>query len=292
MSISDNQQTQQNTKKSNQSAVNQALANARQFSGAGQAPPAPPRRKQEDRGSEGFGVDRDSGRSKRADGSLVGQTPRAQAERNIKRRAKNKKKEAVDTGPSVSDQIKQIGLDLMQGKGGRFTPERIAGMKSELHQSTFGRVKRMQRDAEAAAARRGIFRSGMSLRMQGDISRDAMQAYSKGVREIMMKKIDAEHEDKIKGAEMSQKWLSDKRNYELGKERNAIARQQIGATMAAAAMSAKVGMAGIRAANGRASASLAEGARQFNIQAGFQAANQAQNYSPGGTDFRTSPFGG
>jgi hypothetical protein len=156
----------------------------------------------------------------------------------------------------MSMDIKQMAQDLMSGKMSRYNDKRVQDMKTQLHQSTFGKVQAMKRQAEADAAKRGIFRSGMSLRMGMDISRDAMKAYSAGVTDIMIKKMEAEFQDKIAGANMAQTWLTQKQNYELGKERNAIARAQIAATMAAARMSAKVGMASIRAANGRAAAAL------------------------------------
>jgi hypothetical protein len=72
----------------------------------------------------------------------------------------------------------------------------------------------------------------------------------------MMKKMDAEFEDKMAGLKLSQDWLSQKQNYELGKERNQIAREQIAATMASAQLSAQVSREGIAASRGAAAASL------------------------------------
>jgi hypothetical protein len=117
-------------------------------------------------------------------------------------------------------------------------------------------------------------RSGVAARAEKDLRTEGIKAYSKGVRELIMKKMDDEFNDKMKAMDTGINYLNSARNYSLGKERNQIAREQIAAQMAAARLSAQVQREGIRAANGRAAAALgfqreqAAGAEARYFQAG------------------------
>jgi hypothetical protein len=166
-----------------------------------------------------------------------------------------------DEDSEMSQLIRDSAYDLATGKESRWNEQRTNYAKDQVFSATLGRVKTDIRAADAGAVRRGMFRSGMAQRTENDLRRGALTAYSQGVKEIMMKKMDAEFEDKMAGLKLSQDWLSQKQNYELGKERNAIAREQIAATMASAQLSAQVAREGIAASRGAAAAQM-----RFNEQ--------------------------
>ena len=196
---------------------------------------------------------------------------------------KKKKNKAGDNGPpdpnsdtEVSNMIRDTAMRVARGEEGSFSPKRVEDMKDQLFSATIGRVKHDVRALDASAVRRGMFRSGIAQRGEADLRRNALNAYSSGVKDIMIKKMEAEFKDKMTGMGLAQNWLNQKQNYELGKERNQIARAQISATTAASQLSAKVGMASIAAANGRARASLAHDRAKF-ISAQSSAAGKTFN---------------
>src|SRR3990167_2465372 len=99
----------------------------------------------------------------------------------------------------LSNLLRDTAMAVMQGKEGRFNEKRVQDMKDQMFQSTIGRVKNDVRALDANAVRRGIFRSGMSQRGEADLRRNALNAYSSGVKDIMIKKMDAEFQDKMAG---------------------------------------------------------------------------------------------
>jgi len=192
----------------------------------------------------------------------------------------------------LENEIGAQALRVMRGEEGRFGAEQVSNMKDQLFSATLGRVKTDIRAADAGAARRGMFRSGMANRTENDLRRNALTAYSTGVKDIMIKKAEAEFQDKMAGLNATQSWLQGKRQYEMDKERNAIARAQISASMAAAQLSAQVQREGIAASRGAASAqmrfneqgralSLAQYNQQmsFNMGPGGQSLDNYSNYA-------------
>lgn len=181
-----------------------------------------------------------------------------------KSKTKDAKPPGEDTSPdgALSQKLRQKAEDMMDGKESRYNDERVSMMKDQMFESTIGRVGKEVRAMDGGMVRRGMFRSGMSARAESDIRQNAMTNYSRGVKDIMIKKMDAEFEDKMKGMQMTQTWLSQKQNYDLGKERNAIARQQIAASTAASMLSAQVSREGIAA-----NASAARAALQDRVSA-------------------------
>jgi hypothetical protein len=85
----------------------------------------------------------------------------------------------------------------------------------------------------------------------------------------MLKKAMAEFDDKNKALDQTQAWVGQRQNYELGRERNAIAREQISAQMAIAKMQNKTARAGISAANSR----FKQGQKMQMFQTAFASAN-------------------
>lgn len=218
-------------------------------------------------------------RTARPDGGPPGRLP-GQASGKGKKKGGKKDRYAEMDQTDLANEIRDTALSAMRGQTGRFAdPRRIQDMKDQLFSSTIGRVKHDVRALDASAVRRGIFRSGMAQRGEADLRRNALNAYSMGVKDIMIKKMEAEFQDKMQGLQATQQWLSQKQNYELGKERNQIARQQIAATMAAAQLSAQVQREGIRAASGRAAAQLNFQKEQFAWQQATQTYDRAAGAS-------------
>lgn len=182
-----------------------------------------------------------------------------------------------DTSPAgaLSTKLRDKAEALMDGTDGRFSDERVSMMKDQMFESTIGRVKKEVRAMDGGLVRRGMFRSGISARAEKDIRTDAMRNYSRGVKDIMLKKMDAEFEDKMRGMQMVQTWLSQKQNYDLGKERNVIAREQIAATSAASRLSAQVSREGIAASRANARAALADRASARGEARSWEASNSA-----------------
>jgi hypothetical protein len=159
--------------------------------------------------------------------------------------------------------------------------------KDSLFESTVGQTHAQIKGMNTSLARRGLLRTGIAAKAEKDLRAEGMKAYSKGVRELIMKKMDAEFDDKMKAMDTGINWLNSSRNYELGRERNVIAREQIAATLQAASMQAEVAREGIKAANGRAAASLgfakqqnAEANARYMIQQGTMGSAGPGGYAP------------
>jgi hypothetical protein len=159
-------------------------------------------------------------------------------------------------------------------------------MKDQVFQDTMGQVNQQVRALDGRMARRGMFRSGLAARAEGDMRRAGLAAYSRGIKDIMLKKIDAEFNDKNQGLQMAQSYVTGQQNYQLGKERNVIAREQISAQMSIAAMQNKTARAGIAAANGRARAALSQQQHQFDVGTAFRLDTLGVTTTPSGADVR------
>mgnify|MGYP001586935042 FL=1 len=128
--------------------------------------------------------------------------------------------------------------DRLSGKSTRFSPEVMGMMKSKLFEETQGQVKRSQARVRSDAIRRGIYQSGVTSGAVKDVENEGLKAYSSGVRDILMQKAMTEYDDRIKSIDAAQNWLQATRQYALGREQNAIAREQIKATLEAASIQA------------------------------------------------------
>ncbi len=155
--------------------------------------------------------------------------------------------------------IKKNLMDRVQGKNPAFSQEIMTHMKEKLFKDTQGQTRRARMALMADAARRGVFRSEATGGLIRDAEIAGIQAYSSGVKDLLIQKAMSDHDDMIKAIEGAQTWLAGSRQYQLGLEQNEIARQQIKATLAAAAMMASAsryaadqGLKGARAAAGAA----------------------------------------
>lgn len=134
--------------------------------------------------------------------------------------------------------IKKNVMDRISGKSRSFSADIVSKMKQKLFESTQGQVSRAKQGIYSDAVRRGLFRSGTTSKGISMAENAGIKAYSSGVREILIQKAMADWQDMVKAVDSAQQWLNGVRQYELGKEQNAIAREQIKATLAAAAMQA------------------------------------------------------
>lgn len=167
---------------------------------------------------------------------------------------------APDETQSIDQMDKAIQKNLsdrISGKNPRFSDEIMRMQKEKLFRETQGQTRRGRMALMADAARRGVFRSEATGSLIRDVEMEGIRSYSSGVKDLMIKKAEMDHEDMIQAINQGQQFVAATRQYQLGLEQNAIAREQIKATLAAAAMQAAAsryaadqGLKGARAAAG------------------------------------------
>jgi len=144
----------------------------------------------------------------------------------------------VSVGGEMDKLIKDNLMSRVEGKNPKYSEEIMGHMKEKLFRETQGQTRRARMSLMADAARRGVFRSEATGGLIRDAEIAGIQAYSSGVKDLLIQKAMADHDDMIKAIDSSQQWLANTRQYQLGLEQNEIGRQQIKASLAAAAMSA------------------------------------------------------
>ena len=143
----------------------------------------------------------------------------------------------ISIGGEMDSLLHNSIQDRLSGKN-KMSDIVFQGAQEKLFKATQGQTRRGRMAAMADAARRGVFRSGATSAVIADIETEGIKAYSEGVKDLLIQKAQMDHEDMIKAIDQGQAWLANTRQYQLGLEQNAIAREQIKATLAAAAMSA------------------------------------------------------
>lgn len=133
----------------------------------------------------------------------------------------------------MSDDI-AANLKAMLAGNTRYTPEVIANMKGALQEATAGKLKGTQEAIKADQVARGMFRSGETGARLDAARNAAAGSYTSGVRDILMKKVDADMQDKLNALDRAQKWLDDLRQYSLSADMNNIQREQLKANIALA----------------------------------------------------------
>jgi hypothetical protein len=144
----------------------------------------------------------------------------------------------LSIGNSLDRLIQQNLTDRLEGRKTTFSEDVVDAMKEKLFRETQGQTRRGRMALMADAARRGVFRSEATGSLIRDIELAGLQQYSSGVKDILLQKAMKDHEDMTTAIGQSQQWLQGLRQYALGLEQNAIAREQVKATLAAAAMQA------------------------------------------------------
>ena len=148
----------------------------------------------------------------------------------------------LNIGNDMDKLIQKNLTDRLEGRNPTFSDEIMAAHKEKLFRETQGQTRRGRMALMADSARRGVFRSEATGTLVRDLEIAGMQQYSSGVKDLMIAKAQQDHEDMVQAIGQAQQWMQGLRQYALGLEQNAIAREQIKATLAAAAMQASATM--------------------------------------------------
>jgi hypothetical protein len=174
----------------------------------------------------------------------------------------------VSIGNDMDKLIQKNLTDRLEGRNPSFSDEIMAHNKEKLFKETTGATRRGRMSLMADAARRGVFRSEATGTLIRDVEIAGMQQYSSGVKDLMIEKAKSDHKDMTEAITAAQQWMQGLRQYSLGLEQNAIAREQIKATLAAAAMQASASMyaadQGLKGARANAGAIRAGQQQQYN----------------------------
>jgi hypothetical protein len=127
----------------------------------------------------------------------------------------------------IADQLKGI-----LGGETRYSDEVVAGMKGGLKSATSGQAKANIDAIEQDAARRGMFRSGVTGKRTDTVRRAAASDYTKGVQGIQQEKATADFQDKIMALDRGQKWLDSMRDYSLRSDLTELQKEQLHANIA------------------------------------------------------------
>lgn len=177
---------------------------------------------------------------------------------------------AEDEGQDVANLIKQEFTDILAGKKGSFTDERVALLKSGLRESTAGQAAASRAQALRDQALLGTLRSGVTARRLQDIDTSARAQFASGVRDILLQQAQSEFQDRMAALQAAQNWLNSRQQYVLGKRQIEAtleaARIHAGATLGAA----QLALRGSLAHAGAARAGVRENARQFDEQMAFR----------------------
>jgi hypothetical protein len=125
---------------------------------------------------------------------------------------------------------------ILAGEESRFNPEVMQDLYAGVISDAESGKESARQGQYSDLASRGLLRSAAVTGSAQRADLMAAKLRSEGLREIRVKKVMTEWDDKMGALDRSQKWVDSLREYELGKERNQIAREQIGAQLAAASM--------------------------------------------------------
>jgi hypothetical protein len=164
--------------------------------------------------------------------------------------------EQLDRG-GIERTTQQGISDALTGKSSSMPRELVEEKKRELAIGARTRAESAGRALDYDAIKRGLFRSGIAARGRRELAMSTEAEISSGERAIEVEKMVKDHSDRMQALQMSQTWLDSLRNYELGKERNEIAREQIAATLS-------LGYAQIAA--GKENARIAAGAQRAGLE--------------------------
>lgn len=150
-----------------------------------------------------------------------------------------------------TEQMVEEGIQAaLSGESSSMPTELVEEKKQKLATSArergAGAAEAINRDALS----RGLLRSGIATRNVREARLATEAEITRGEREIEIEKMIADHNDKMAALDRAENWLNNLRTYELGKERNQIAREQIAAQLS-------LGYASIQAQREAAAASRA-----------------------------------
>lgn len=165
-------------------------------------------------------------------------------------------------------QIKEQLQSRLSGQASAFSPEVMAMMKQKLSSAVEGKKEASKTALRSDLVARGILRGGVGAESFQGLEISALKEYSGGIRDIMIEKAMSDWQDRKEAARDALAWLDSLRQYELGKESNAIAREQVKATIAAASIAASASM--YAADQGLAGARAAAGATRYGAQLAYE----------------------
>ncbi len=177
-------------------------------------------------------------------------------------------KAPVNVKPSseVETEIRETLGKLKSGEISSMSKEQSDLMKQNLAQSARSRGESTIKSLNRDLVRRGIYRSGIAGRNMREVRLRVEADISAGEREIEIKRLAAEFTDKMAWLDRSQKWLSDRHAYELGKEQIAAQREATSASYAVGMASVEAQRYSARLSAGAAGARLAFSKEQFKWQ--------------------------
>jgi len=113
-------------------------------------------------------------------------------------------------GDDVQNTMRKY-LEGILGGHTRYSPEVIAGMKLENKSATSGAAGAARDALRSELARTGQSRSAYTARGFAQIEMNRANQYGKSVQDIMVRKANADFDDKMAGLDRMQKWLQDAR---------------------------------------------------------------------------------
>lgn len=175
---------------------------------------------------------------------------------------------------NVDSRLEQSYNDILSGKKTSFSDDRMDLMKQALFEETRAQARTSEQKAIAQAALTGGARSGGLQRRFDEIDRSMRSDYTRGVRDLLIEKEKAQFEDYKFALQGMGQWLTQKRQYMIGKQQVAatIESARIGAAaqVAAAGIAADATKAAARMSAGASRAASKESARQFDANLEFQ----------------------
>ncbi len=183
--------------------------------------------------------------------------------------------------------IKKQLEERLSGAASAFNPEVMGMMKQKLSSAVEGKKEASKRSLRSDLVARGVLRGGVGAESFEGLEISALQEYSAGVRDIMIEKAMSDWQDRKEAARDALAWLDSVRQYELGKESNAIAREQVKATIAAASIAANASM--YAADQGLKGARAAAGATRYGAQMAFESSRSVIP-DPGGGPARVQTY--
>lgn len=137
----------------------------------------------------------------------------------------------IDLSGDINTQIAEALQRIFQGGETRFSPEVMADITAGQKSLEQAQIQQGTQAANEDAAARGLAFSGVGAAQAGQARSQAQQTFAQGQREARQQKAFYDFEDKMGALGKAQEWLNSLRQYSLGLEQNAIAREQINASI-------------------------------------------------------------
>jgi hypothetical protein len=174
-------------------------------------------------------------------------------------------KDSPETQKVEGEILETLG-QMRSGEISSMSKEQADLLKQDLAQNARSRGEATLKTLNRDLVRRGIFRSGIANKNAREVRLSVDREIATGERDIEMKRLAAEYTDKMAWLDKSQAWLTQKRNYDLGKEQLAVQREGIRAQYAVGMAGVEAQRYGARLSAGAAGARLKFDKEQFKYQ--------------------------